>query len=363
MSPGRCILLTGGTGLIGGELFPLLLARPGNMVWALARPQGTLDADARLLARIRRGSSTGASTPWHRLVGLTGDLTLDGLGMTPDERRSVASSVDLIVHCAAETSFIRDECCRRINVEGMTHLIRFARQCRKAPLFVHVSTATVCGVLRDRCVPEDWPCDPAGEHYNEYTRTKALAENMLRDSGLRHLILRPSITVSAGIRDQAFAGAMLWFLPLLEQLDAVPIDPGGCLDVVTVAFVAKAIAAIIEADHLPHDCYHLSAGREALPLLRAARFLDEFYGRVRPLELVPPSQWTREMHRRFIGTPEQRKTFSALKHYLPFLNMNVSFDNRRLKELLGENMPPIEPFESYAGELLELMSANLAQSV
>lgn len=359
MSLERSILLTGATGLIGGELLPLLLARPASLVWALVRPKGASHADARLLSRVRRGNTSGLDVAWHRLMGVTGDLTLPGLGLSEEDRRSIAGSVDLIIHCAAETSFIRDEGCRQINVDGMAHLIDFARQFRKPPLFVHISTVTVCGAVRDMCVAEDYPCDPESSHHNEYTRTKALAEQMLKDSGLDYLILRPSITVSAGMRDRVFASAILWFLPLLNRLDAVPIDPSGRLDVVSVAYVARSIVAAIEAGNRQHDCYHISAGGESLTLGRAARLLDEYYGRLEPLELVPPHLWTREMHRRFVHTPDQRKTFATLRHYLPFLNMNVMYDNTRLSDLLGDRMPTLEPFESYAPDLLEILSAEL----
>lgn len=292
-------------------------------------------------------------------MGVTGDLTSQGLGLSPEDHRSVRSSVDVILHCAAETSFIRERVCQRINVDGMANLIEFARQCPRPPLFVHISTATVCGAVRDMNVSEDTPCDPAAEHHNEYTRTKAVAEGMLRDSGLEYVILRPTITVSAGLRDRDFANAMLWFLPLLGQLDAVPIDPNGRLDVVTVAHVARAIAGAIDAPNRRHDCYHISAGRDSLRLGEAAECLDRYYGRLQPLELVPPEAWTREMHRRFVRTPEHRKNFAALRHYLPFLNMNVTYDNSRLRELLGNQMPSVEPFDSYVDELLEVMSPEL----
>lgn len=358
MSSRNCILITGATGLIGGELLPLLLAKAGRAVWALVRPNGASDPDSRLLDRVHRGNTSGLNVAWHRLVGVAGDLTEDRIGLSAQDHRSITSSIDTIIHCAAETSFIRDRVCHRINVEGMARLIDFARRCSQRPLFVHISTATVCGSVRDRHVTEDMAAG-ATEHYNEYTRTKALAEAMLRNSGLNYVILRPSITVSAGIQDVAFANAMLWFLPLLNQLDAVPIDPSGRLDVVTVSFVARAIVGAIDASNREHDCYHISAGRDSLSLARAGQFLDRFYGRLEALELVSPATWTREMHRRCVHTPEQRKTFAALKHYLPFLNMNVTYDNTRLGELLGENMPSVEPFESYAGELLELMSPEL----
>ena len=42
-----------------------------------------------------------------------------------------------------------------------------------------MSTATNGGkYVSHRCVTEDEGCKPEGEHYNEYTRSKAVAETM-----------------------------------------------------------------------------------------------------------------------------------------------------------------------------------------
>ena len=49
---------------------------------------------------------------------------------------------------------------------------------------------------------------------------------------------------------------------------------------------------------------------------------------------------TRELHRRYIALPQQRKIFASLKNYLPFLNMNVLYDNSRLRQELGNQVWP-----------------------
>lgn len=354
------IFLTGATGLIGGEILRLLLDAPGDRLFSLVRARNSIEAELRLLERLGRSGVTGSQVPVGRMVALAGDLTADGLGLASDDQQDPLSSVGTIIHCAAETSFIRDENCHRINVGGMRQVIEFARRCRHTPTIVHVSTATVCGAMRDCCVDEDFECSPDNDHFNEYTRSKAIAEKMLRDSGLPFVIVRPSITVSAGIQSQCFANAMLWWLPLLSQFDAVPIHPDARVDVVTVSFVAQSIIGVMNAADRRHDCYNISAGRDdSLVLGQAAVAVDAFYDRPEPLRLVPFAEWTRELHRTYVRTPQQRKTFAALRHYLPFLNMNVTYDNTRLGRLLGPDLPVLDPFESYVASVLELMSPEL----
>lgn len=345
--------------MIGGELLRLLLQDATTHTWALVRCSNGVSADYRLLERLQR-SGNHLDLLENHATAIAGDLTSEGMGLSDQNLKALTGNVRTIIHCAAETSFIRDEECHRINIGGMTNIIQLARQCVHKPLIVHISTATVCGAVRDLCVDEDFNCDPQGDHYNEYTRSKAMAERLLRESGLPFVILRPSVVVSAGLPDPVFARAMMWWLPLLSQLEAVPIDPAARLDLVTVSYVARAILGVIRSDRREHDCYHISAGRQdATTLGQAGQFLDGYFERKQPLKLTPPAEWTRELHRRYISTPRQRKVLSSLRHYLPFLNMNVAYDNTRLRQLLNGDLPALDPFESYAGNLLELMAPEL----
>ncbi len=362
--PEHSIFVTGATGLIGGEFLRLLLNTAGDRVFALVRAASNADSELRLLDRLQRAHGGPQEVPAGRRCAVSGDLSLDHMGLSAEDRRDIAGSIRTIIHCAADTSFIRDENCQRINVGGMEKLLSFARECRHNPLIVHISTATVCGSVHDRCVHEDFSCDPNAEHYNAYTRSKATAECMLRASGLPFIILRPSIVVSAGLRDFCFANAMMWWLPLLSQLEAVPINPAARMDMVTVSYVAQAILDVMSASERAYDCYHISAGRRDATLLgHAARFLDGYYERAEPLKLITPQEWTRDLQKQYIRTTDQRKMFLSLRHYLPFLNMNVSYDNTRLRELLGEQMPAIEPFEAYAAGLLDVMSPELMPKI
>jgi len=85
-------------------------------------------------------------------------------------------------------------------------------------------------------------------------------------------------------------------------------------------------------------------------------FLDTFYKRVEPLILTPPSEWTKEKHRQYLGAAQQRKLFSTFRYYLPFLNMDVVYDNARLRAELGDDFPEITPVTEYLGDLLKLVA-------
>jgi nucleoside-diphosphate-sugar epimerase len=354
------VLLTGATGLIGGELLRAMLSRGLRNVTAVVRPACGRTVEMRITDRLRRSGCewTAANT---RLRAVAGDVRWPGLGLQSAVADRLRAEVEIIVHTASETSFIRTRDCRDTNIGGMRHLLDFAAGCARRPLIVYMSTAADSGAVVHCCLREEDGCRPDRPHHNEYTHTKALAERMLWDSGLPALVLRPSIVLSAGLPDAAFARAILWFVPLLNEFNAMPIDPASRLDIVPVSFVVGSTLALLELPQRRYDCYHLSAGsRGAGTCGEVGAFLNVYYARQTPLRLVPPPQWTREMHRRFVGTSERRKMFAMLKHYLPFLNMDVTYDNARLATDLGERAARVPPFTSYLGELLGMITHEMA---
>jgi len=348
------VFVTGATGLIGGEFVRTLISQPIGQVWALIRVARDGSPATRLRNRLRRsvGSlSSEATAPVHAMGG---DVSAPRFGLSDVDYEEVQRDVDIIIHSAAETSFIRTEDCRRTNIAGAENLVQFTRSCRRHPLLVCLSTAYVSGVVANTCVSEEDSCSPGNEHHNEYTRSKAVAEELVRFSGLPVLVVRPSIVLSAGVPDAAFARAILGFAPLLRELDAIPVNPEARADVVPVQFVVDSIVRLLQLPARQHECYHISGGEVAVNHAHLARVFDGFYQRQVPLRLIPPAQWTRELHRRYVSTPSQRKAFAALRNYLPFLNMNVLFDNSRLRQELGDHFPPLPHFADYFEELLAL---------
>lgn len=354
------ILITGVTGLIGGELVRKLVQTGVGNIYCVVRPSQQGDADGRLIERLNRSNDVGLLEAYPGVCAVAGNVTQPQFGLSRRDAEEVLNNTNLIIHCASELSFIRDESCRETNIAGMNNLIDIARRCRRSTQIVHFSTATICGNVSNRCVLETDGDTPNSDHYNEYTRSKAAAEQVLRDSGLPALVIRPSIVLSADLPAEQFARAILWFLPLLNEFDAVPIDPASCVDVIPVQYVVDSTVRLLQQDRLKYDCYHVSAGADsAMRCGDVAAYLDEFYSRSTPLQLIPPKLWTREMHREYVGTAHQRKLFATLKYYLPFLNMNVSYDNSRLREELGEQATTIPHVKEYIGQLLRLVTPEL----
>jgi thioester reductase-like protein len=320
-------------------------------VTALVR-RTELSAESRIQQRLSRGGAA-PETQTTDLRVVAGELTSTYLGLSSADLEGLRSDVGIIIHSASETSFLRSSKCHETNVLGMRNLLEFASSCRHRALIVYLSTAANSGAVTHCCLREEDGCKPDAKHHNDYTRSKAIAEQMLRDSGLPTLVLRPSIVLSAGLHDAPFARSMLWFVPLLNAFEAVPIDPMSRLDTVPVSFVTEVTLALLNKSNRSSDCYHLSAGQSgAIQCGAMATFLDRYYQRQSPLRLIPPSEWTRQTQRQFVRTPGQRKLLMMFRYYLPFLNMDVVYDNGRLNADLGAAVTHVPPLTSYLGELL-----------
>src|SRR5262245_39423628 len=104
------ILLTGATGLIGGELLHVLLNAGVRTVWTAARPHRGRTAEIRGQERLRRSGYELDGTN-AALQVVAGDIRQVGLGFSHTDRSRIQSGVDIIIHAASSTSFIRDEDC------------------------------------------------------------------------------------------------------------------------------------------------------------------------------------------------------------------------------------------------------------
>ena len=128
---GPGVLLTGGTGFLGGEVLARLLERDEQPVYALVRAGSDEEAQARLRRVVE--SLLGGAEGWsRRAIAVAGDITSDGLGMSGSRRNWLAERVERIVHCAASVSFTLDLAeSRAINVEGTRRVIELGELCTR----------------------------------------------------------------------------------------------------------------------------------------------------------------------------------------------------------------------------------------
>jgi nucleoside-diphosphate-sugar epimerase len=183
------ILVTGGTGFLGGHIAVALL-RAGYRVTVLARSSKRLTARDRV---DRLADWFGLGEDARRLLDVAEGDILDP-GWTAGGGGDLGEVAE-IVHCASNTSFAerkRPEV-EAVNLGGLLNVLHFAVRSH-CVFFHHLSTAFVAGTRTGLC-REDWV--ETGDFTNVYEETKArgevLARDLCRQEGIRLNVYRPSI--------------------------------------------------------------------------------------------------------------------------------------------------------------------------
>src|ERR1700758_407059 len=155
----RTVLLTGASGVVGRALLPRL--------------------DLDVVCLVHRSPVSGP-----HVTTVPGDIAKPMLGLAAQAYAELAAKVDAVIHCAAVTDFGRtDGSLEATNIAGTEHVAAFAAAANA--VLYHVSTAFVhTTVDGDR-----------GRTAIGYASSKSAGEQVVRSSGVPHVILRPSVVI------------------------------------------------------------------------------------------------------------------------------------------------------------------------
>lgn len=344
------VLLTGATGFLGGAfLAHARAAENSHLEWVLpARGVDDADARRRVWKRLRRfvDEATAARILANARV-VRADLQ-DPAALTD----AMLDGVTHVVHLAANTSFISKKGVWEMNYEATRALAQRLRTVPSLVRFIYVGTAMICGDGASSTVHEDSYPSRDAEHLVAYTASKSAAEQMLRSEfpELPLVVARPSVVIGHTTLGCGPSGSIFWVVRALERVRLMSGAADASLDVVPVDYVARALDHLTFAARLKHRTYHISAGEESrTPIRQAAKWLAE--QRTEPLPwgdfTVIGSGDIRQYRKRMVeafGPANGRRVLMALGLYLRFCELNVRFDNSRLR---AEGLPPAPPFLDY----------------
>ncbi len=255
------ILVTGASGVVGT---------------AVLRELTEHDVIAGVHQRLPAGSA-----PVIRL-----DLTAPLLGLDPREYEKLCERVDTVVHSAAIVNFSAYQSeVDRVNIEGLGRAIELAAEADA--LLIQVSTAYVSRYGKSGG-GERIGSTKTMARTDEYVVSKYLGEQMVRDSGIDAVIVRPSVVIgdsqTGEIRTPQAVHTLAEHL-LKGQLPFIPAHPGSVIDLVPQDLMAQGIRALIDARVRTGE-FWLTAGEAALPV---ERFLELVMEEGKAAGLDPPA--------------------------------------------------------------------------
>jgi len=358
------IFLTGSTGYLGSYLATGLFRGHRDSLNLLVRAKNQQEARERLWQSLQLHMEFGEFQEHlaTRVRIFPGDLTSQQFGLGDDQYRPLVESTDSLIHCAASLNRKSEKQCLNVNLRGTLEVIQLARRAQDhhgLRRFSHVSTVAVAGIRQDEMVQEDSAIDWARSDYDPYARTKKFCEHMVHQllPEVPRTIFRPAIVLGDSRRAETTQFDMVQAFSVLASLPVLPLRATDRIDIVPADYVGKAIVAIHQKDLPRYPRYHLSSGAGSQTYRQLTDALAEAGGGSRPTYL--PS-----LGRTFSGTVNwlsHKKSnlgrgASLLKVFWPYLVWNTVFDNSRVVEELGGEIP--DKFSSYARPLLKFSREN-----
>jgi NADH dehydrogenase len=233
------IAVTGAPGFVGRHLIPLLV-RDGHEVRGLAR----------------RGSAV--SPVLDAIAMVRGDVR------SLDEMRSVIEGCDMVIHLAA--SFSPRDDVPEITLIGTTNVVRASQESGIQRL-VYLS-----------CLGADAAAPP-------FYASKWRAENLVRSSGLSHVILRPSLALG---RDDGLLGPLA---QLIGSFPVIPIPGRGehRLQPIDVDDLARCILISLTSDAMENEL--VSVGGSTFVTFRQLTDLVSGHLGISKSKLLVPRRW------------------------------------------------------------------------
>jgi len=177
------IVITGAAGLVGQNLVTLLVEQGFSQIVAIDKHAGNLA----ILARLHPGVAVHCA-----------DLAEPGAWET------LLAGAHVLVQLHAQIAGKHSELFTRNNLQATRHVLAVLRR-QPATYLVHASSSVVNSVAQD-----------------DYVSSKTAQEQMVRASGLRHCVLRP--TLMFGWFDPKHLG---WLARLMERVPVFPIPGHG----------------------------------------------------------------------------------------------------------------------------------------
>ncbi len=364
--------VTGATGFIGRHLVQRLLEREGDgPIHVLVRGR----SQAKLAEMIEAGKLGDPEKASARVKPIVGDLSEPRLGVSDEQLKELAGSVEHFFHLAAIYDMTADEERNRIaNVEGTRNAVALANAL-DAGVLHHVSSIAAAGTYKG-LFREDM-FDEGQKLPSPYHQTKFESERIARNqSTVPWRVYRPGVVIGhsqTGEMDK-IDGPYYFFKAIQKARATLPqwfplIGPElGHTNVVPVDYVAAALDHIAHAQDLDGQAFHLTdpksqrSGAVMNAFARAAhapqlqlridkKILDNLpKGTLSMLMKLPALRGVRKTVLADLGIPDE---------IIGHIALVPQFDTRDTERALASSNVTLPELSSYAWKLWDHWERNL----
>jgi len=357
--------VTGATGFIGRNLVELLLEREGT-IYVLVREgsKGRLEE-----LRNRWGVDP------DRVVGIVGDLSQPGLGISDEDVERLRGEIDHLFHLAAIYDMTADAASQNVaNVEGTRHMVQFAEDVEAGR--VHMVSSIAAAGLYKGVWREDMFDEAEDLDNHPYFRTKHDSEGIVRTECTRPWrIYRPGIVVGnseTGEMDKI--DGPYYFFKLIRRLrgtvpEWVPMPgiEGREINLVPIDFVARAMDHIAHVEGLDGRAFHLTdpspkTAGEVIDIFAQAGHAPQSSVRLPAavVDLAPPFvKAPASLPPGDIVTERVLSDFGIPRSVLTYINYPTQFDSRQAQAALAGTDIRVPPLDAYADKLWDYWERHL----
>lgn len=249
------IILTGGTGFIGGNLVSELLKDSNNKISIIVEPNYVP-----VFKQMVSKHSKNYDDLEDRLQMIIGDITKEDLGITIPQ-------ADEFYHLAAIYMLdVKKDIAEKVNVEGTKNVVNFVKKIKGLQAFNYVSTCYVSGDRKGTIFEHEF--DKGQEFNNYYEETKFKAELIVRNN-MKYLptrIFRPAITVGDSKTGETISFNGLYFafealnrtLLGYPSLLALPGKGDAKVNFIPVDYLINAIATLSTKKETIGETFHIA---------------------------------------------------------------------------------------------------------
>ena len=244
------ILVTGGTGFIGGYFVPKLLEE-GHQV--------------RLIVRNKEKASEQFGEQCEYFIG---DVT------DKDSIKGCCDGIDIVFHLVAKSgnelpSKENFEVFRKINVGGTENIIA---ECGNIKKFIYVSSTAAMGLVKDSPITEKSKCEP----YLPYQVTKYEVEKLIREKckdGFPGIIIRPTKVYGINEREYNY----LTLAKLVKKGSFLKIGQGhNYTSNIYVSDFAQALTKLVNGGVIGET--YIATSNESIDFIESGRIIAEELG-------------------------------------------------------------------------------------